>query len=130
MHSSIFGDINHPSVVKLWQEYLHNMNAYQIIHTVILEICSKKYVIFNEKTVCNDFYFNERLKHKQNIDDTYIYGSNGSIVSQNRARCRYTTYAKTTNNAIHIQHRYCIPCLCFYHNFFGIFLMFSFLLIS
>lgn len=84
MHSSIFGDINHPSVFKLWQEYLHNMNAYQIIHTVILEICSKKYVMFNEKTVCNDFYFNEHLKHKLNIDDTYAYTSHTQSFSEMR----------------------------------------------
>ena len=73
MHSIIFGDINHPSVSKLWKHYLRNMNARKkIIHTVIIEISSLKYMMFNDKTVCNTFFY-EQLKHTLNIEDTHAY---------------------------------------------------------
>jgi hypothetical protein len=70
MHSIIFGDINHPCVCRQSQQYLRNISAgKQKVHTVILEISSKKYMLYKNETVCNAFYFTD---HKiPNIDNEY-----------------------------------------------------------
>jgi hypothetical protein len=73
IHTVIFGEIDNRRICKLCNEHLLNMNNRKpIIHTVIIEVSSLKYVMFNDKTPCNAWRY-RKLKPKLNIEDTHAY---------------------------------------------------------
>lgn len=64
--NNVFGDIYHPAVIKDSNNFINNPIDKKNIKKIILEICSKKILFFNNIPI-NFFYTNNYLKNKYSL---------------------------------------------------------------